>query len=185
MARITGTAYRSWPGLGLLVVAALLSAGCHTNFGAQTEQVYDPGAGVNDRSGGVYVLNALVVANPDSSGTLSVALLDKRTAPDQLSSVDAATADAQLVDVTQNIQPLPLCPERLTNLGPTAAVTLKGVTAGDVVAIGFTFSNASPVRLDVPVVSRGSDQTYAGVAKAPSASPSVPPCSAPPPSPTG
>jgi hypothetical protein len=51
----------------LLAVPALSS--CSVSFGAQTDQVYNPSAGVDDRSGSVDVLNALVVSGAAGSGT--------------------------------------------------------------------------------------------------------------------
>ena len=66
-------------------------------LGAQTDQVYNPAAGVDDRSGSVDVLNALVVSGSDGSGTVIASLVNNdQTHSDSLRSVAGAGADSSL-----------------------------------------------------------------------------------------
>jgi len=161
-----------------IVTAALTGAlaltGCGYGSTPQTMQVFDAGTGVNDRSGEVYVLNALVVDNGGGSGTLSVSLLDKSGDGDQLTAVDAATSEGEPIEVQFTVDPLELCAEQLAVVGSNAEVTLSGdnFTAGDTVQLAFTFRDAEPVRTHVPVVPRsthteGIGDQYASVAPSP------------------
>ena len=58
------------------VVAAPVMSSCGVNFDAQTDQVYNPAVGVNDRSGSVDVLNALIVSKAPGSGTVVATLVN-------------------------------------------------------------------------------------------------------------
>jgi len=60
---------RSIASAAVLLTVPALSA-CGVSFGAQTDQVYNPSVGVDDRSGAVDVLNALVVSGANGSGTV-------------------------------------------------------------------------------------------------------------------
>lgn len=155
---------------------AALSAGCGTGFGAQTQQIYDPATGVTIRTGDVYVLNALFVANTDSTATLSVSLLDRFGDGDQLVGVEVAIGEGEPVEVTQHVQPFELCAGQLVVLGSTAAVTIDGdnFTAGDTVELALTFRDAEPVRAQVPVVARDDSGTYDSVAESPDGATSPP-----------
>ena len=158
------------------VVALVLGfglTGCGTGFGAETVQVYDAGAGVNARGGGVDVLNALVVDNGDETGTLSVSLLDKLGDGDEVAAIEA-TVDDQPLEVSQSVQPIRLCPGRLLVVGPDATVTLggDGFAAGGTLTLSMTFRDAAPLSLDVPVVARSA--MYDGIAETPAAEPPTP-----------
>ena len=168
-----------------MVTAALTGvmalAGCSTGFDAEVLHVYDAGVGVNDRSSDVYVLNALVVDNGDGSGTLSVSLLDKSGEGDQLVAVEAATVEGEPIQVALNADPLELCPEQLAVVGANAEVTLTGdnFAAGDMIQMAFTFRDAEPVRMQVPVMSRHTDvegavNPYESVAPTPGDAPTTP-----------
>ena len=166
--------------VALLVGGVLTLSGCGgAGRGAQTTQVYDAGVGVNDRDGDVYVLNALVVDNGDSTGTLSVSLLDKVGDGDQLLALEAITDTGESIEVQQDTKPIELCGEQLVVLGPNAEVMLSGdaFAAGDTVTLAFGFRDAQPVRMAVPVVARlegeGSDP-YDSVAESPPATPVAP-----------
>jgi len=166
------------------LVAALVLTGCGTGRDAATQQVYDPGAGVNDRSSDVYVLNAVIVGNGEGRGTLSVSLLDKFGDGDELVQVEATNGAGQPIKVRQAIQPLPICTNRLTVLGPDGAVTFRGdFTDGETVDLALIFADAEPVRMQVPVWDRGSGW-YDSIAETPAADASAQPCSEPSPSPT-
>ena len=67
--------------------AAPQLAGCSRGFGAQTDQIYQPGPGISVRSGGVYVINALVMTDGSGHGTLIGALINQQPHADILESV--------------------------------------------------------------------------------------------------
>ncbi len=76
-----------------VAIAALLLAPALTacGFNEQTDQVYQPAVGVNDRSASVYVLNAVVVSGVDGSGTFAGTLVNTdTTADDTLDSVSGS-----------------------------------------------------------------------------------------------
>ncbi len=160
-----------------VMVALLLATACGAGFDAQTQQVYDPADGVTVRTGEVYVLNALFVANDDSTATLSVSLLDKFGDGDQLVGVAVSTNEGEPIDVRQEVESLELCAGQLIVLGPSAAVTISGslFTPGDTVDLAMTFRDAEPVRTQVPVVARGESTTYDSVAESPEAAASPSP----------
>lgn len=149
------------------LAAVAFTAGCGAGFGAQTQQIYDPAAGVTVRSADVYVLNALFVTNPDSTATLSVSLLDRFGDGDQLVGVTVMADAGDPIDVTQSVHPYEICADQLAILGPSAAVTISGdnFMAGDTVELALTFADAEPVRMQVPVLPRGSDATFDSVAE--------------------
>lgn len=153
------------------LVAVAFTAGCGTGFGAQTQQIYNPAVGVTVRTGDVYVLNALFVANTDSTATLSVSLLDRSGEGDQLVSVEVTTGEGEPIEVTQKVQPFELCAGQLAVLGSNAVVTIAGdnFAAGDTVELALAFRDAEPVRAHVPVVARGDSGTYDSVVESPDA----------------
>jgi len=138
------------------LAGVLALTGCSTGLDAEVVQVYDAGAGVNDRSSEVYVLNALVVANDENSGTLSVSLLDKTEDGDELVGVEATTSDGEPLKAKPTVEQIELCAEQLVVLGRYGEVIVSGeaFTAGDMLDMTFSFREAAPVRLNVPVVTR-------------------------------
>lgn len=157
----------------LVVVAA--SAGCSPS-GAQTQAIYDPADGVTVRSGDVYVLNALFVANSDSTATLSVSLLDRFGDGDELTNVTVTTSEGEPIETTQHVQPFVLCADQLAILGQGAPVTISGgnFIPGDTVELVLTFKDAAPVRTQVPVLARDAGGTYDSVAESPAATTAQP-----------
>ena len=158
---------RSIAAAAVLLAAPALSS-CGVSFGAQTDQVYNPSVGVDDRSGQVDVLNALIVSGTDGSGTVVATLVnnDQRT-DDTLKGVSGAGKDAGMTVKPGGDTTIPA--GGLLNLATKGAVTIRGqrVVPGNFVTITFSFDRAQSVTLDVPVVSH-SNPDYAGV-KVPSA----------------
>ena len=136
----------------VLVVPVL--AGCGVNFQAQTDQVYNPAVGVNNRDGQVDVLNALIVSGSDGSGTVvaSLANNDEENA-DTLKSVTGAGKDSSLQVTTSGDTTIPA--GGLLNLATQSKVFAHGkqITTGSFVDITFNFDKAGAVTVDVPVVS--------------------------------
>lgn len=159
---------RSIAAAALLLAVPALSA-CGVSFGAPTDQVYNPSVGVDDQSGEVYVLNALIVSGSDGSGTVvaSLANTDQQTA-DTLKGVSGAGKDASLTVKLGGDTTIPA--GGLLNLATQSEITARGkrIVAGNFVEITFSFDRAEAITVDVPVVSHGNPD-YADV-KVPSGS---------------
>jgi hypothetical protein len=142
----------------LVLSALVLSAGCGSNFGAQTNRIYQPAEGIIDRDGDVYALNVLAVLDQDRA-TLIGALLNQVRRTDALVEVTGngdggASFTAELAG-----SQLELPSRQLVQMGDDAAVSLPAddVTLGDVVDVTLTFRNATPISMSVPVVARSGD----------------------------
>jgi hypothetical protein len=146
----------------VLVAAPVLSS-CGASFGAQTDQVYNPSRGVDDRDGSVDVLNALVVTGSDGSGTLVATLVNNdQVNDDALAGVAGAGADSDLTGKVAGETTIPKA--GLLNLATQSDVTLRGkrIVPGNFVKITFSFDRAASATLDLPVVS-SDDPDYADV----------------------
>ena len=159
-------------------IAALLLAPALTacGFNAQTDQVYQPAVGVNNRDGNVDIINALVVSDTDGSGTFAGTLVNNdQTNDDALESVTGTgiTASRRTVQVPA---------AGAVPLGDTGAVSLKGegIKAGGWVELTFVFSSGQSTSMKVPVVEATGD--YADITlptESPTTSPSKSPKSSP------
>jgi hypothetical protein len=137
----------------VLVLAAPTLAGCSLNFGAQTDQPYNPSAGVDDRSGSVDVLNALVVSGTDGSGTVIATLVNNDQAKaDALKGVSGAGKDASLQVTPGGSTDIPAA--GLLDLAKDGRTFVRGqsVRAGYDVSLTFTFDQGQAVTMEVPVV---------------------------------
>ena len=155
----------------VLLLAPVVAA-CGFNY--QTDQVYQPATGTDDRSGQVYILNAMVVTVSGKQGTFAGTLVN-----------ESQTHATRLVSVTgPNLQgsttPVRLPANQAVNLADTGQISVSGPTikAGNFVTMNFEFANGQSTRMDVPVVSRTGP--YANVplpgsasSPSPSASPSA------------
>jgi hypothetical protein len=164
---------------GLLAAGAAMTAltGCSTSFDAQTNAVYDPGAGTNARGGGVDVLNALIVDNADGTGTLSTTLVynpgefddDIELPPTiTLDEMTVTTLGAEPIDSTLVAGGIELVPNESVIVGeePDATVSGDNFAAGDFVVLNLGFDAAAePVQLQVPVVTREDTDWYDDIAE--------------------
>jgi hypothetical protein len=145
------------------LVAAPVMSSCGVNFDAQTDQVYNPAVGVNDRAGSVDVLNALVVSGSPGSGTIAATLVnnDQQNA-DSLRGVAGAGDDSGLTASTGGTTDIPA--GGLLNLAEDGRVSIRGegITPGSFVEITFSFERGKAVTMKVPVVS-SSDSDYSDV----------------------
>jgi hypothetical protein len=158
---------RSIAAAAILLAVPALSA-CGVSFGAQTDQVYNPSVGVDDQSGEVDVLNALIVSGTNGSGTVVATLVNKNQQHDDtLKGVAGAGQDAGMTVQLGGDTKIPA--GGLLNLATQGAVTArdKRIVPGYFVEITFSFDRAQAITLEVPVVPH-SDPAYAGV-KVPSA----------------
>lgn len=151
----------------LLAVPAL--SACGVSFGAQTDQVYNPSVGVDDQSGEVDVLNALIVSGSNGSGTVVATLVNNdQQNDDTLKGVAGAGRDAGMTVKVGGDTKIPA--GGLLNLATQSNITAghKRIVPGYYVEITFSFDRAKAITLEVPVVPH-SDPAYAGV-KVPSGS---------------
>ena len=118
---------------------------CTNGFDAQTDAVYQPAVGVNDRSSEVDVLGAMIVAPEKGTSGVFIASLsnNNQTTSDKLTAVDGQGVKLTLGDV-------PTIPAGgLVNLASEQVggipVTGAPVKPGGYVLIRLTFANADPV----------------------------------------
>lgn len=128
-------------------------ASCGSGFDYQTDQVYQPSVGVNDRDGEVDVLNAVVVSAVGGSGTLVTSFVNN----------DVTTAD-EFVGATGEGLSVPTAAvaipaDALVNLADDKPITLKGesIVIGSFVRLTLSFANAEDVVVNVPVVPHTGD----------------------------
>jgi hypothetical protein len=151
---------RSIAAAAVLAAAPVLSS-CGVNFGAQTDQVYQPGTGVDDRSGSVDVINALIVSGDDGSGTVVAGLVNNdEQNPDTLKDVAGAGDDGSVA--VQVAGPTRIDAGGLLNLAKDGGITVSGkqVKPGTFVTITFSFDRGAAVTLDLPVVSNAVTGDY-------------------------
>jgi len=136
------------------IVALLLApvlAAC--GFSEQTDQVYQAAVGVNDRSGEVDILNALIVSGVNGSGTFAGTLVNKnQTEDDTLDSVSGPDVTAPQVSV--DVPAAGVAP-----LAETGDVTVKGssIKPGNFVELTLAFANGQSTTIKVPVVAATGD----------------------------
>ena len=137
----------------LLLAPALAACG----FNEQTDQVYQPAVGINDRSGEVDILNALIVSGEDGSGTFAGTLVNKdQTHDDTLDSVTGpgVTSPSRTVEVPA---------AGVARLADSGAVTVKGsaIRPGTFIELTLGFASGQSTTVKVPVVAATGD--YADV----------------------
>jgi hypothetical protein len=134
-----------------LTVPGLTS--CGSNFNPPTDQVYNPGVGVNDRSGNVDVLHALIVSGEDGSGTVVAGLVNNdKENPDTLTGVSGAGDDGSIgVDAPPATEVPANGFLQLADEGEIA-VTGTQIQPGGFIELTFNFERAESVTLEVPVV---------------------------------
>lgn len=120
------------------------------SFEYQTDQVYQPGVGVNERSGTVDVLGAVVVRTSEGEGTFVASLVNTGSEADRLTNVSGDGLDAEVVS------PVELTPDVLLNLAGEGSVRVNGdrVAPGNWVRVNLEFASGQQTEMNVPVVSR-------------------------------
>ncbi|MCW2785317.1 MAG: hypothetical protein JWP74_1834 [Marmoricola sp.] len=139
----------------LLLLAPALGA---CGFSAQTDQVYQAAAGVNDRGSQIDILNALIVSDTDGSGTLSTSLVDtSETKGDTLTGVTGT-------GITAVSAPIEIAPGGAADLskpavggGPQIALTGAAIKPGDFVTLTFTFASGQSTTIKVQVFTSTGD----------------------------
>ena len=141
----------------------------------QTDQVYQPSVGVNDRDGTIDVLGAVVVSTSDGTGTFVASLVNNDLEKsDALTNVTAEDLQAQVT------APVEIKPESLVNLADMGAVSVTGenVRPGKFARLTLEFESGQQTEVNVPVVA--AESIYATVKPAsPSSSGSPSPSPSP------
>lgn len=151
---------RLWPVIAtrtrrLAAVATLLAVPTLSSCGvinAQTDQVYTPGVGVNERDGMVDVLHALVVTDGSGSGRVIAGLVNNdQSEADELTGVESADGSVT-VELREGDTEVPAA--GFLQLADAAYVNVEGegIEPGAFVRLTFTFANADAATLNVPVM---------------------------------
>jgi hypothetical protein len=152
------TVRRSIAAAAVLLAPLLTSCG----FNEPTDRVYNPGVGVNDRSGTVDVLGAVVVSGTDGSGTVVATFVNND--PNQADSVTSIAGSGADAGVSVSLPgPVDMKPGGSVQLSKDTPATAKGasVKPGTFVQLTFSFQRSENVTVQVPVVAHRGD--YANV----------------------
>jgi len=143
--------------VSLTVVAGLTLTACGTSFGAQTNKVYQPAVGTNER-GEVESHNTLLVGNRDGSATLSAGLVNNLDDAQTLTGVTVTDEEGTSLTVRKPKAALSLPSKVLTTLGgetpDSVFVVTEGAEPGDYVKVTYTFSDSAELVVNSPVVAR-------------------------------
>jgi hypothetical protein len=152
------------------VLGACGPSGFNSNY--QTDEIYQPGVGVNERSGTVDVLGAVVVSTSGGRGTLVAGLANNDLENDD--TLNSVTGDDVQVQVSTPVQ---VPSEGFVNLADTGAVSVTGETVrpGDFVRLTLEFSSGQTTEINAPVVPFEGEYAEIKPASAPSTSPSASP----------
>lgn len=143
---------------GALVLTTPLLSACGMSFA--TDAVYTPAPGANDRDGRVDVLNALIVATENGSGTFVATLVNNEVSAleggrlsdvtDRLTSLRGAGEST----LTAQLEPVEIPGGGMARLADGSGIPVEGsdIQLGHFVEVELTFANAEPVRIEVPVV---------------------------------
>ena len=133
----------------LAVVAAVLLVPSLGACQYQTDQVYQPGVGVNDRDGTVDVLGAVVVSSTDGEGTFVASLVNQGL--EQTETLTGVTGEEVEVQLTA---PVEIDPESLVNLDQAGAVSVSGesIEPGRFARLTLEFESGQETEVNVPVV---------------------------------
>lgn len=151
--------------LAVLLVAAPALAACGANFDAATNQPYQPAEGVSYRDGSIYALNTLVVTDGEGNGTVVSRLVNQEDDEDSVQSITATTTAGDAITAAPLDTPIPIgaagTADQAVQVGTDGLLRVSGdnLTAGAIVDLTFTFGNAAPLQVSVPVVSVGTIYT--------------------------
>lgn len=141
--------------LAATAILTLTACGDARGFNSQTSQQYQAGVGANHH-GKIEVLNALFVANDDTSATLSAGIVNNSGSDQSLSAVTVTSMSGDEVPVRSTRIPLPQY--GLTTLGGEADATgirvPDGARAGYYLKVTLSFTDAAPITIEAPVVAR-------------------------------
>jgi hypothetical protein len=146
-----------------LSIAALVLAlpgvtACGFNYA--TDRDYTPANGVNDRSGLVDVLNAVIVSSTEGSGTF-ITSLSNNTRTETI-SLDSLSFVADPTAQVAPFSPIAVKPRGLVNLADGLGIKVQGeFKTGDFVPVSVGFDNGETADIRVLVVT--ADDEYTGL----------------------
>jgi len=161
-----------------VVLAAPVMSSC--GFGAQTDQIYNPTAGTDDRSGAVDVLNSLIVSAHDGSGTVVATLVNNnQTRADRLTGVTGTGPNSGVQVRLGGTTTTPA--NGLVDLADQGSITITGkdVVPGRFLKLTFSFQHAASATLSTLVVSAADPQYSSVPLPSPSSSASTPASASP------
>jgi hypothetical protein len=147
---LTSTRRRLAAGAMALLVPVLGACG----FSEQTDQVYQPAVGSDNRAGSVDVLGAVVVSSLNGEGTFVASLVNNNQ--DKEDTLVTMTGDGLEVSLAA---PVKIPAGGLVNLADTGAVSVTGeaVQPGKFARLTLTFESGQKTRMNVPVVPYSGD----------------------------
>jgi hypothetical protein len=163
-----------------VVLAAPVISSCGVGFGAQTDQIYNPSAGTDDRSGAVDVLNALIVSAHDGSGTVIATLVNNnQTRADRLTGISGTGSNSSVRVQAGGATTIP--PNGLVNLADQGSISITGknVVPGRFIDLTFSFQHGASATLSTLVVSAADPQYSSVPLPTPSSSASTPASASP------
>jgi hypothetical protein len=142
-----------WRSVVVTLAAAIALSGCAANFGAETGRVYDPAAGVNHRSGDIYLLDGSVIADSEGHGVLTATLTNQSDTDDALAGVEVKSQTGEIPKVTISGGSIDVPAGAAVPLLDRNAVLLEtpALKPGYFVTLRFTFQKAAAFSLDVPI----------------------------------
>ncbi len=150
------TAPFAWCTSVVLTAVVFALGGCGAGFNAETDQPFNPGAGINDRAGTIYLLNAIVVADDKGAGTLVATLANESGKDDKLLSVTATDATGTIISVSMPNGAVDLPAGQAVQLLTNNDVTFNSplLKPGFGANLSFEFEKAAAIRINVPVTGR-------------------------------
>ncbi len=146
----------------MLSVAPVLAA-CSfgtSNFDAQTNQYYTPAEGINERSSGVDVLNALIVSGEAGQGRFIAGLVNNSDTTDD--ALEQVQGSGESADVQGSLaSPIDVIRDGFVQLADEGvepvAVEGDAIVPGSFVEVTMSFQTADDVTIKVPVVTAEDD----------------------------
>ncbi len=131
----------------LLSTPALVSCG----FDYGTDQINTPAAGVNDRSGVVDVVAAVIVANESNSGSFIASLSNSSTT--ETITVTGVSGFEEGDLRTTEFEPIEIAPRGFVNLADEGGIPVIGeFEAGDFISVEVSFDNGEQADFELPIV---------------------------------
>jgi hypothetical protein len=159
---------RRRPRLAAAFLVILVPALGACGFNEQTDRVYQPSVGVNNRQGVVDVLGAVVVSGTDGSGTF-VASLDNKDQTKSQTLTGITGADGVEVTLVKKVEVPPGELVNFANMG-VASVSGHTIQAGGFARLTLEFESGQSAQVNAPIVAP--EQQYSEITPAvPSSSP--------------
>lgn len=130
-------------------VALLLPTLGACGFGAQTNQVYQPAVGANEKGASVDVLGAVVVSEEKGSGTFVASLVNTEVdKDDELTGITGQDVQVELSE------PVELRADDIVNLADrgVASVTGDRIAPGLYTRLTLEFASGQQTEINVPIV---------------------------------